>query len=169
MPKVHRKPMKGSLGTAFIIEKVPAQRKLSCAKCIYFDPDGSCNKLRIVISEVGYDYFKHCKHFNREDKPTKKGVQKEQTKDSTKVKHNSKVSDKPIKGIKINSYVELHDVTFKENVKYQLVESSQSNPVEGKISIDSPLGKALLGKKQGQEVLVETPLGIDTYKIISWK
>lgn len=169
MPKVHKKAMKGSLGTSFIIEKVPAQRKLSCSKCIYFDTDGSCNKLSIVISEVGYDYFKHCKYFDREDKPKKQGVKEVKTGRSTNSNKKTNIINKQVRGIRVNSSVQLYDYKFKETVEYYLVEPSKSNPIEGKISIDSPFGKALLGKRQREEVQVKTPLGIDTYKIVSWK
>ena len=58
-----KKPMKGSIGTSFIIEKIPATRKMSCSKCIYYQGDGSCMKKPIVLSEVGYDFYKNCKDF----------------------------------------------------------------------------------------------------------
>lgn len=49
---------------------------------------------------------------------------------------------------------------------YTLVGPSESNPVEGKISYQSPIGNALMGKKIGDSVSVETPLGSTDYKII---
>lgn len=50
--------------------------------------------------------------------------------------------------------------------KYQIVGSTEANPDEGKISNVSPLGQALLGKKPGEEVEIEVPSGIMTYKIL---
>lgn len=63
MAAKNKKPMKGSIGTSFIIEKIPATRKMSCSKCIYYQGDGSCIKKPIVLSEVGYDFYKNCKDF----------------------------------------------------------------------------------------------------------
>jgi transcription elongation factor GreA len=50
---------------------------------------------------------------------------------------------------------------------YTLVGAQEANPAEGKISNESPLGAAFLGKKKGDTVDVTTPAGIQTYKIIS--
>jgi transcription elongation factor GreA len=47
----------------------------------------------------------------------------------------------------------------KEREEYYLVGSAEANPQEGKISIESPLGKALLGKKVGENVKVDAPAG----------
>ncbi len=48
---------------------------------------------------------------------------------------------------------------------YQIVGSTEANPEEGKISDESPIGKALLGKKVGEHAEVEIPAGSITYKI----
>jgi len=50
--------------------------------------------------------------------------------------------------------------------KFEIVDSSQSNPFKGKISYESPLGESLLGKKVGEVVELETPQGRIKYKII---
>lgn len=50
--------------------------------------------------------------------------------------------------------------------QYTIVGSTESNPIEGKISDESPVGRALLGKKIGKKVQVNTPAGILTLKII---
>lgn len=49
--------------------------------------------------------------------------------------------------------------------KYTIVGSTEANPEEGKISNESPIGQALLGKKPGEEVEVTVPSGTLTYKI----
>lgn len=49
--------------------------------------------------------------------------------------------------------------------RYTIVGSTEANPEEGKISNESPIGKALMGKKHGDEVAVEVPSGTMTYKI----
>lgn len=53
--------------------------------------------------------------------------------------------------------------------EYELVSSVEANPVSGKISIDSPFGKALVGKKVNDTALVNAPDGTLTYKIIAVK
>lgn len=50
---------------------------------------------------------------------------------------------------------------------YALVGQYESNPTDGKISIESPVGKAFLGKKKGDKVMVETPVGQIEYKILN--
>ena len=54
---------------------------------------------------------------------------------------------------------------FDEEVIYTIVGSTESDPLENKVSDESPIGKALLGKKVGDIVDVETPGGILTLEI----
>ena len=54
----------------------------------------------------------------------------------------------------------MFDFDFSEEVKYQIVGFTQADPVENKISDESPIGKALLGHKAGDVVDVETPGGM---------
>lgn len=49
---------------------------------------------------------------------------------------------------------------------YQLVGPVEANPLEGKISNESPIGKELLGKKVGDEVVITTPKGETRYEIV---
>ncbi|MGQ9459371.1 MAG: transcription elongation factor GreA [Anaerolineae bacterium] len=49
---------------------------------------------------------------------------------------------------------------------YQLVGSAEADPASGRISVESPLGKALLGHKVGEEVVVETPSGLMRFRIL---
>ena len=50
---------------------------------------------------------------------------------------------------------------------YDIVSSIEADPMNGKISDDSPLGAALLGHQAGETVEVEAPIGILNYKILS--
>ena len=50
--------------------------------------------------------------------------------------------------------------------RYQIVGSTEANPDEGKISDESPIGRALLGKKPGEKVEVTVPSGTLSYKIL---
>ena len=54
-----------------------------------------------------------------------------------------------------------------KEVTYQVVGSVEADPMNGKISDESPIGQALIGKKVGEEVVIKTPKGETSYKIIS--
>ena len=56
-----------------------------------------------------------------------------------------------------------------EKFEFTIVGSEDSNPIEGKISNESPLGQAFIGRKQEEEIQVETPKGKIKYKIIKIK
>ena len=60
----------------------------------------------------------------------------------------------------------LYDVEFEEEVEYKIVGSTEANSLAGKISNESPLGAALLGKGIGEEVSVETQVGVMEYKVL---
>jgi len=62
------------------------------------------------------------------------------------------------------------EVSFQgEKHAFTIVGSEEANPTEGKISNESPIGRAFLGRKTGETVEVETPRGKATYKIIAIK
>lgn len=62
--------------------------------------------------------------------------------------------------VHIGSFVKVFDFDFNEEVKYQIVGFTQADPIENKISDESPIGKALLGHKAGDVVDIETPGGM---------
>ncbi|MDR3313014.1 MAG: transcription elongation factor GreA [Oscillospiraceae bacterium] len=59
----------------------------------------------------------------------------------------------------IGSHVELYDHTYQEDLQFQIIGKSQANPEENRISDESPVGKALLGHKVGDQVEIEVPNG----------
>jgi transcription elongation factor GreA len=67
--------------------------------------------------------------------------------------------------VDIGSVVELQN--GKKSVTYMLVDPIEANPLERKISLASPLGKELVGKKVGEAVVITTPKGTIDYKIAS--
>jgi transcription elongation factor GreA len=67
--------------------------------------------------------------------------------------------------VQIGSRVVIVEVGTKEKEEYQVVGSAEANPLLGKISDESPLGKALLGKKVGEKVTVHAPAGETVFKI----
>jgi transcription elongation factor GreA len=64
------------------------------------------------------------------------------------------------------SSVRLENVDTSENVIYQLVGPDEANIEEGRISVSSPLGKAIIGKKPGDEIILEAPGGKRFYELI---
>jgi len=65
--------------------------------------------------------------------------------------------------------VELRNIINNQNIVYQLVGPYESDPENGKISVTSPLGKALIGKEEGDTVKVKTPTGVQEFEILEIK
>ena len=61
--------------------------------------------------------------------------------------------------VSIGSVVRLRDVDAKQTVEYFIVGSAEANPAEQKLSNESPVGKAIMGRKKGETVEVITPRG----------
>ena len=68
--------------------------------------------------------------------------------------------------VSIGCRVKVLDVTYNEEMEFKLVGSTEANSLKGKISNESPVGKALIGAKIGDVVKVETQAGSIDYKII---
>jgi transcription elongation factor GreA len=64
------------------------------------------------------------------------------------------------------SYVVLENIDTGEDVKYQLVGPDEANIENGRISVCSPLGKAIIGKKPGDEIILQAPGGKRFYELI---
>ena len=64
------------------------------------------------------------------------------------------------------STVTIEDVNTEEVIKYQLVGPFESDVNENKISVTSPIGKALIGKEVGDEVKANTPGGVREFEIV---
>ena len=67
--------------------------------------------------------------------------------------------------VQLGSFVKLKDGGGKAK-EFQVVGTVEADPVRGKISDESPIGQALLGKKEGEEVEIKTPAETSTYKIV---
>jgi len=68
--------------------------------------------------------------------------------------------------VSLGSVVLLRDEETKEEVKYSLVNANEGDIFQQRISTDSPVGKAIMGKKKGQVVEVQTVAGTFKYKIL---
>ncbi len=71
--------------------------------------------------------------------------------------------------INIGCSVKIKDLELKEVLEYKIVGSTEANSLKGKISNESPVGKALIGAKKGQTIDVETQVGVIKYKIMDIK
>lgn len=78
-------------------------------------------------------------------------------------------TDKSKDKVKMESVVVLHDVDYDEDIEYTIVGSSEADTLHNRISNESPLGAAMIGKKVGETVKVEAPVGEIEYKIVSVK
>ncbi|MBQ3782979.1 MAG: transcription elongation factor GreA [Lachnospiraceae bacterium] len=86
-----------------------------------------------------------------------------------KILKNAEVIDEDevdLNRISIGCRVKILDVEEKEELVYKIVGSTEANSLKGKISNESPVGKALIGAKKGQTIKVETQVGVLKYKIL---
>lgn len=71
--------------------------------------------------------------------------------------------------VTIGTKVRLRDIEKKKTVEYFIVGSAEANPAENKVSNESPVGKAIIGKKKGETVEVVAPRGAMKFKIMDIK
>ncbi len=77
--------------------------------------------------------------------------------------------DKKKNTVHMGNCVVIRDLEFNDDFEYTLVGSAEADPTENKISNESPVGEAILGKKVGATVEVNVPAGILKYKIVKIK
>src|SRR3989338_2179800 len=75
----------------------------------------------------------------------------------------------PSDKIYIVAIVTLKDLESDEKITYIMVSPEESNYEENKLSIFSPVGKGLMGKKEGEEVTIQVPAGTLKYKVLKIK
>ncbi|MEG1632494.1 MAG: transcription elongation factor GreA [Oscillospiraceae bacterium] len=71
--------------------------------------------------------------------------------------------------VAIGSTVRLRDESDAFEEEFKIVGSQEANPIAGRVSDESPLGRALLTKREGDVIAVEAPIGTTKYKILSVK
>ena len=82
----------------------------------------------------------------------------------------AKIVDKvSTNSVGIGTTVKLYDYEFEEEIEYHIVGATEIDVANSKISLESPVGKALFGKKKDAEIEVEVPDGINKYKILDIK
>ena len=86
-----------------------------------------------------------------------------------KILKNAEVVDEDevdLERINIGCKVKILDVEYNEELEYKIVGSTEANSLKGKISNESPVGKALMGCKVGDTVEVDTQAGVIAYKVL---
>ena len=68
--------------------------------------------------------------------------------------------------VRLGSRITVKDVVTDDEETYQVVGSQEADPMNGRISEESPFGKALIGKKKGEVAVVEAPRGNISYKVL---
>lgn len=68
--------------------------------------------------------------------------------------------------INVGCKVKILDIEYNEELEYKIVGSTEANSLKGKISNESPVGKALIGAKTGDTIEVETQAGVISYKVL---
>lgn len=70
----------------------------------------------------------------------------------------------------VHSFVRIKNLTNGSEMKYKLVAQSEADLKSGKISVDSPIGKGLLGKKVGEQAEIQVPNGTMKFEILEiWR
>ena len=85
-----------------------------------------------------------------------------------KIRHAKIIDEKDIdtETVQVGNIVKVLDMEFDEKIEYTIVGSTEANSLKGKISNESPVGKALMGAHTGDIVEVELPSGIMKYKVL---
>lgn len=84
---------------------------------------------------------------------------------------NVQIIDEKVKGDRadVGSTVEIREKKSGMTFAYTIVGTHESNPMEGRISNESPLGKAVIGKRKGEEIVVKAPAGETVYLLVNIK
>lgn len=78
-------------------------------------------------------------------------------------------SNLDLKTVSVGSTVILNDIEFSEKVEYKIVSPAEADVQENRISYESPLGKALLGKEVGSTIEVDAPMAVIKYELLEIK
>ena len=85
------------------------------------------------------------------------------------LKHVKVISDHEVNNdiVSVGNIVKVYDLDFKEELEYSVVGSTEANPALGRISDQSPIGKAIIGARVGDTVTFATPRGEASLKILA--
>ncbi len=141
------------------------------SRCIYFIPKRGC---KLIGNCCGSS---HCEKY-KEEQDTKiklnnvNETYEPKSKGATHLIKNTVNNKKPVKGnkkgIKVGDTVELVDPIDGFEIKVQIVGTGKACLEDGKISVDSPIGKAVLGKRRGDMVALFMDENV-VYEIVGWE
>ena len=83
--------------------------------------------------------------------------------DNAEIVREEEVSDEIVS---VGNIVKIRDIDTDDEFTYRIVGSAESDPLNNKISNESPIGKAIIGHKVGDSVEIEVPSGLKTYEIL---
>jgi transcription elongation factor GreA len=88
-----------------------------------------------------------------------------------KIRHAKIIDESEIntKNVQVGNIVKLYNDMMKQEVVFTIVGPTEVDLAENKISNESPIGSALMGKKKGEEVEIQVPAGVMKYKILDIK
>ena len=75
-------------------------------------------------------------------------------------------SERDTSKVELGATVTIHDIEFDEDITYKIVGSTEADPDEGRLSDESPLGKSLMGKAEGEMIDVDAPAVVIQYTIL---
>jgi transcription elongation factor GreA len=78
-------------------------------------------------------------------------------------------SSMDLSAVSVGSIVTLNDVEYSERIEYRVVGPAEADVLDNKISYESPLGKELIGKKVGDIISVNAPMGVIKYELLEIK
>jgi transcription elongation factor GreA len=78
-------------------------------------------------------------------------------------------SSMDLSAVSVGSIVTLNDVEYSEKIEYRVVGPAEADVLDNKISYESPLGKELIGKKVGDIISVNAPMGVIKYELLEIK
>jgi transcription elongation factor GreA len=108
-------------------------------------------------------------NFDYQDAKRQQGFVAGRVKDIEMMLSRAKIVESAAGGdvIGMGSTVHLRDLDEEEESSYTLVGASESDPANKRLSVSSPIGKALMGKKKGDKILVTTPGGSTEFEILN--
>ncbi len=76
-------------------------------------------------------------------------------------------SDDPHDHVRVGDWVTVKEDGYDEEERYHLVGPAEADPASGRISVESPLGKALVGKSVGEEITINAPNGFLKFRVVA--
>src|SRR5215212_5719509 len=123
----------------------------------------------VILTKEGYEKLKREIDYLRNEKRREVAERIRVAREFGDIAENAEYDDAKNEQVSLGSHVKIRDVEAKKTLEYHIVGSAEANPAENKLSNESPVGKAILGKKKGEVVEVTAPRGALKFKIMEIK